>query len=635
MLAARDFRSLGELTRLFLSGKCVKYYLHLGIRSVFPLLALPLLSVTAPTYQVAQSSPNSSVADILPADTPLVGLVNTKVADWNALSRFQLFKVVYAGVKSFLPPDINFNYARDVDSWLGDEVALVLLPRVGTAPVTQDSNFLTLAPVKDETRLQQLLAQIKPNNKRQTVTQQQYKGVTILEFKTQPASTPPPSVPSRPPKSSSFAPLQFSFLEQLNLLPRWVLAAAPLPPNPPKPTSKQPAQEFAIALLPGLVVAASSPKPIQQLLDLPKGSETLLQNPAFQRTIQRPQVSPKLFTLYEDPNKFLPLLNSLVPSQIPFPLPNSFSAQQVKDYSSLDGFVLVQPEGLRFQVNAYRQIPRTVPLISPTEANQILERIPASSYSVSSSHNLKMQWQTAIATISAEPKLKPGLTELRNFVRTTTGLDLDREIVAWMDGNYALFAYPTKGGIAKLLDPKFNLGVGFLVQTSDRAAAEAALKKLDRFINSSSKGEVTAINRSVKGIPVTSWEIKGRANDGVLAYGWVDNDTLLITTGLGAIADLVPSSYQSLPKAYTFTTATNSLPSPNEGYFYINTGSLLSWAYGFVPPSQSNDPYLHVFKQIAGTINSFSATSSATAEREQFDSLVVLAPARAPNKVLP
>lgn len=611
---------------------------------MFPLLALPLLSVTAPTYQVAQSPPKASItiefhpaiADILPADTPLVGLVNTKVADWNALNRFQLFKVVYAGVKSFLPPDINFNYARDVDSWLGDEVALVLLPKVGTAPVTQDSNFLMLAPVKNETRLQQLIAQIKPSNK-QYITQQQYKGVTILEFKTQPpASTPPRSVPNRPPKSSSsFAPLAFSFVEQLNLLPRWVLTAALPPANPPKATSKQPAQEFAIAVTPGFVVAASSPTPIKQLLDLPKGSETLSQNPAFQRTIQRPQVSPKLFTLYEDPNKFLPLLNSLVSSQIPFPLPNSFTTQQVKDYSSLDGFVLVQPEGLRFQVNAYRQIPRTVPLISPTEANQILERIPASSYSVSSSRNLKMQWQTAIATISAEPKLKPGLTELRNFVRTTTGLDLDRDIVGWMDGNYALFTYPTKGGIAKLLDPKFNLGVGFLVQTSDRAAAEAALKKLDRFINSSSKGEVTATNRSVKGIPVTSWEIKGRANDGVLAYSWVNNDTLLITTGLGAIADLVPPSYQSLPKAYTFTTATNSLPSPNEGYFYINTGSLLSWAYGFVPPSQSNDPYLRVFKQIAGTINSFSATSSATAEREQFDSLVVLAPARASKNLLP
>ncbi len=575
--------------------------------------ALSLLSVTTPPNpQVTQPSPTPAVTTILPADAPVVILVNTKAADCETLSRFQLFQAAYAGVKSFLPTDMQFDYAKDVDSWLGDQVALAFMPKVGRSEVTLDSNFLMIAPVKDDSRLQQLLSQIKPG-KQERLTEYHYKGVTILEFKTLPPVPPPQSTPIPPQKPRPLTPVQSSR------------------PNLPQPNPNQPGQEFAIALLPGYVVAANTVKPIKQLLDLPKGRDTLAQNPQFQRTIQRPQVGPKLLTLYENPAKFLPLLNSLTKDpRLPFPLaPNSVSLEQLKDYSTLDGFLLVQPEGLHFQFNAYRQTPRTDRAnILSSEANQILARIPGTTYSAATGQNLKQQWQALVAVFNADPKLKANLNQFRSFVRTSTGLDVDRDIVDWMDGDYAYFAYP-KRGISSLVSPKFNSGLGFLVQTSNRAAAEATLKRLDQFVKSFSQGSVEATSRSIKGEPVTSWEAKGGSpSKSLFAYSWIDNNTLLIATGFGAMADLVPSPYQSLPRSYTFTTATNSLPSPNEGYFYLNMGSFLSWAYGFVPPSQLNDPYFRIFKQFIGTIYSISATSSATAEGEQVDGLAVLAPVR-------
>jgi len=496
--------------------------------------------------------------------------------------------------------------------------------------LTLDSNFLMIAPVKDDSRLQQLLSQIKPG-KQERLIEYHYKGVTILEFKTLPPVPPPQrsagsgplaalsqvqSTPIPPRKPSSLTPVQLSR------------------PNLPQPNPKQPGQEFAIALLPGYVVAANTVKPIKQLLDLPKGSDTLAQNPQFQRTIQRPQVGPKLLTLYENPAKFLPLLDSLAKDpRLPFPLaPNSISLEQLKDYSTLDGFLLVQPEGLHFQIDAYRQTPRTDRAnILSSEANQILARIPATTYSAATGRNLKQQWQALVAVFSADPKLKASLNQFRSFFRTSTGLDVDRDIMDWMDGDYAYFAYPTKGGIASLVSPKFNAGLGFLVQTSNRAAAEASLKRLDQFVKSFSQGSVEAASRSIKGESVISWEKKGgNPSKSLFAYSWIDNNTLLMATGFGAMTDLVPSPYQSLPRTYTFTTATSSLPSPNEGYFYLNMGSFLLWAYGFVPPTQFNDPYFRIFKQFIGTIYSISATSSATAEREQVDGLVVLAPVRKP-----
>jgi hypothetical protein len=50
-----------------------------------------------------------------------------------------------------------------------------------------------------------------------------------------------------------------------------------------------------------------------------------------------------------------------------------------------------------------------------------------------------------------------------------------------------------------------NLGIGFLVQTGDRTAAENTLKQLDASIESVSNREVVTTSHSINGIPVTSW----------------------------------------------------------------------------------------------------------------------------------
>ncbi|MEO1560265.1 MAG: DUF3352 domain-containing protein [Cyanobacteria bacterium J06632_19] len=133
---------------------------------------------------------------------------------------------------------------------------------------------------------------------------------------------------------------------------------------------------------------------------------------------------------------------------------------------------------------------------------------------------------------------------------------------------------------------------------------------------------------AIKNQAVTSWDAEGDSAKSLLAYSWVDDNTLILTTGYGAIADLVPQPYVALPSAYNFNTATISLPSPNSGYFYMNMGSLLSWIYGFVPQEYSNNLYFNMFKQAIGSVYSVSATTSSHVDREQADFLIVLAPVR-------
>ena len=554
------------------------------------LLAAPVTSNDKLTHPSVVPAP--AVSNILPADVPLIVMVNTQPEAWN-LSRFQLFQAASA-IPQFLPFVQQLHYTEDIGSWLGDQVALVMMP-VGSEAVTLDSSFLVLAPVKNESRLQAFLDKFK-FSEQQGIIKRQHKGTTILKLQL-PQSWQLPNVSSKPqglPKKRS----------------------------------------LEMAFLPGYIVAALTAKPIEQLIDTYKESDRLAQNPQFQKTVQHFRSHQTLFTLYENPAKFLPLVKSLAKdSSLPFPLllSSSVYSEQLQAYSTLDASLLGQTEGLRWQINAYRRTPKTdiANNILRPEASQVLAWLPAATYSLTAGSNLEQQWQTMAAAFSADPQLKDLLTQFRNFFHTSTGLDIERDVTAWMDGEYVFFLYPTKGGLSKLIGSNFNLGIGFLVQTSDRAAAEATLRKLEQSIKSRSDGAITVASRSIKGEPVTSWESQvGNSSQSLFAHSWVNSNTLLITTGLGAMADLVPQPYISLAKSYTFKTATRSLPQPNIGYSYINMGSFLSWFYGFLLP-QYDDPSLQAFKEIPGTIRSISATSSITTEREQYDGLVVLAPAKA------
>ena len=586
---------------------------------MLPLVELSLLTALtvppSPKHAVQPSLNPVSITTVLPADTPLVAFVNTKVEDWQSLNRFQLFKTVassamllpsglesrnmpliWESLAAILLPGLQFDYERDVQPWLGDKVALVMLPQVGSKAVSIDTNFLALAPVKDDRALKLLLDKLK--DKRQQVTQRQYKGITILEWKLLKPSQ------AHPPKPS-FLSSKNPSLPNLNKLKGKRIAVAFLPQY----------KHFAVAQI---------AQPIEQLIDT-SNSARLAHNPNFQKTSQNPHFNQALFTVYQNPAKYLAFINSLLKdSNYPNPI-TAIKPEQLQVYKSIDGFFWVKPEGLHLQVNTYFKAPQKKSANTPSSnAKPVLTRVPAPAYSTVTGRSLQQYWQAIATTFSYNPELEKGLAQFKNSFRSFTGLDIDRDVFAWMDGEYAFFFYPTKQGLLNSLYDKMNLSMGFLVQTSDRPTAEKTLQRLGTRMKSFSPGGMETSSHSISGIPIISWEAQQQS---FFAYSWVDNKTLLITPGLGAIKELLPQPRRLLTQDYNFTTATRSLPQPNSGYFYLNFGSSLSWAYNLIP-ADSSFPGFSTFKQAIGSIYSISATSSTIGNREQLDSLIILAPAR-------
>ncbi|MBE9208064.1 DUF3352 domain-containing protein [Nostoc sp. LEGE 06077] len=626
---------------------------------VSPIITVSLLSALAVASPVAETSETAAsttsitpaIANILPADAPLVGLVNTKVDAWTALNRFYLFERAFTAASKYLPPSFKLSYVREIESLLGDQVAFAFLPKVEGTTATIDNNFVMLAPIKDESRIQPFIDLLKSGDpKRVKVTE--YKGITIVEVQPpeQPKLPESPEAPEATPSPESSESNSETKLPELSPDP------AKTPKIERKPQLKQVSSQrksnlaaippilgnpdwlktrprgIAIATLPGYIVTGITAKPIEQIIDASQGNTTLAQNPQFQDTIKNPQYAKSLFSIYENLATFVPLINDITKDpSLPFPIlgGETINIEELKNFGSVNGFLTVEPEGLRFQATAYRQTPKSEKDEFQTEQPEaIASRLPAATYSAATGHNLNQKWLILAEAFSAKPQLKEYLTQLRSFVLSSTKLDLEKDILNWMNGDYAFFLFPSKGGLLGSV-PNLNLGIGMALETDNRAAAETTLKKLDEFIKSFSTGEVVVNTHNIKGQTVTSWDVGGEASQSLLAYNWVDEKTVVITTGFGAIQDLVPQPYIQLPSTYNFKTATNRLPSPNYGYFYLNGGSTLSWIYGFLP-SFFDDTNFRPWKPIIGSVYSLSATSSTTSDKEQFDFLMVLAPSRKP-----
>ena len=566
--------------------------------------------------QLQSTATNTEFANFLPSNTPLVAMVDTSSATWKKAGNFQLFQTAWNGISFLIPPQLKNGYATDIEPWLGEQVAFAFLPKDGSSGVTMESNFVTLAPVKDEQGLQPFLSKLKANA---NFTQRQYKGITILETKTNNSSTQP-SLPST--ENNSIPPVPKSPINKT------------IKPNIFKKPNVSKQNSLVIGILPGHLAVGSSTKAIERLINnSQQRAATLAQNAQFQKTIRQPQIDKPLFAMYQEPVGYIALVKELIKDPnlgLPqFDLDSLISSEQLQQYQSIGSFLTLQKEGMRFQVNTYP---------SPTfnqsyrnnniETQKILSRMPAATYSAVNGEKLNQRWQTIAQILSSQKEFENNLKMFRGFISSQTGLDFDRDIINWMDGEFALFMFPTKGGFFKTINPNLNMGLGLAVETSNRTAAETTLKKLGDLIISVSKGEVKIKETNIKNQPVTSWDINGDSNQSLLAYSWVDNNTLILTTGYGAITDLVPEPYVALPSTYNFKSATDSLPNPNAGYFYMNMGSLLSWIYGFVPPQYSNNQYFNMFKQAIGSVYSVSATSSSNVEREQLDLLIVLAPVR-------
>ena len=460
--------------------------------------------VSQTSYAVTSQPP--AVTTVLPSDVTGILLVDTTAEGWGRFNRFNPLPVPIAGPPGlpFIPSELNF--AENVQPWIGKRAAVVFMPGKDTKTDPKASTLL-LATVEDAGKFDDFLMKLRASRTEQTLQERQYKGIGILEW---PALAPPKPSPSSSPEGNS---TKLPSLKQFYVgeaLPDFglktskpVLTAVPSPegrnslssPEPLSQEEKSPTvskvyrPSLAIARLPGYVAMSATPATLERLIDRWESGTSLAETSDFQRTLRHPQFSRSLAVGYVNLAQLaeLDLNNASIPNPAGIPVPmqsiaslsnalKSLSGQA----SSADGFLWIQTQGVQGEANLYATVPQPdIAEIFPPNPNQALLQVPASTYMALTSHQTSQQVALSLEGIetaaAADPALKAGLDGMKKFFRELTGLDIEQDILPWMDGEYAFFMFPTKRGLFNVPTPT-NFGLGAMVQTSNRPAAEAALR---------------------------------------------------------------------------------------------------------------------------------------------------------------
>jgi hypothetical protein len=654
-----------------------------SVRSIACVLSL--FSGTAVAQPIEQPPPPSppAVSEVIPANVAGVFLTNTTNV-WGNLERFNPlpFPISAPGNIPLMPMTTNFQ--TDIQPWVGEWAAVVVLPAadstVATTPVSLNHSLLTIVPVTDKAGMMAYLDSVKvlrgEDPKERSIggaTLWEWEGDEIPQLEIPPEMPPdiPPGMPgtvglNHPvtqyltkawnlglkdriaqvnPKFPPLPPLILppykpriietpSYPVQESLPPSQPFPAEPEPEPFPFPT---PRPGLAIATFGNYLAVSSHPAALEQLIAAQTTLVPIANNPDFQRIFNHPEFGRSMVALYANTKQLSHVVATWEFPNFPQPpgSPLNFWATLLEplaqQYTTLEGWGWAGETGFRSQGRAYYRTPQPDFATPDSMADaQILTRIPGNSYITMNSRNLARQWQRVVESAKPDPQRQLVFDEFRRVVRENLDLDLEQDIISLFDGEYASFVFPTSKGLIPFYSPGLNIGIGIAFQTSDRPGMERLLALIEEKISSAANGGIQLTSTQIGGQPMTSVETP--LGDGTtlrtIAYGWVDHNTLLITTGSEPMAQLVPQPYGNLADSYTFQTAIAPFTKPNAGYFFLNAGSLFSFLNGFIPPELNQDPAAQPIRQLLGSVRSLGASSFSTPDWEQSDFHLVLSPVR-------
>ncbi|OUL27063.1 metalloendopeptidase [Nostoc sp. RF31YmG] len=214
---------------------------------------------------------------------------------------------------------------------------------------------------------------------------------------------------------------------------------------------------------------------------------------------------------------------------------------------------------------------------------KIVGQFPTDTFALVSGQGISRTWSTVLEQSKDYPEFNQAVAQVRQQLKAVANLDLDKEVLGWMDGEFALGTIPSNQGILASV----GFGGALLFDTSDRKTAEATLSKLDDLVK---KQSLNVAQRDISGKKITEWQIPQQG--ALLAHGWLDEDTLFVALG-SPIADAIATNKsQSLDNSDTFKAVTGSLQKPNGGYFYVDMDKTMTLVNRFavaqpVPPEAS------------------------------------------------
>ena len=469
-------------------------------------------------------------ANIIPGDALFAVSLTTDPQQWQKLRQFgtketqaELDKNLVHLRDRFLTNN-GYDFQKDIAPWVGDDIAIAILaPTTGNKPApkpvttnesaaSDQQSMVMVLPVKNSEIAKSILAQPKTLKQGKWIDRT-YQGIAI------------------------------------------------------KQSEGQAGQNFSAALLDGrFVVITDSPKATERAIDAYKNKTSLATTGGFTENFPKIANYQPFAQFYVN----VPTAAKIAAASPNRPLPAQVLAQ-LQNNQGLAGTITLESEGIRFKGVSWLNPNSQRVLVVENKAGKMQSRIPAETLMMLTGGNLQRLWRDYVLTSQGNPLSPIAPEQIRGGIKSLTDLDLDKDLLSWMKGEFSLSVIPATPKEGSPND--FRAGLLFMVQTSDayggqslRKSAEASISKLDEVMKNQYQFQVQP--GKVAGQPVVNWV----SPYGTLTatHGWLDGDVAFLVVGAPITDKIVPKPNYTLAGTLPFQKTVPTEPNPTNGQFFLD-----------------------------------------------------------------
>ncbi len=496
-------------------------------------------------------------SSLLPIDTVLSLTLTTEDKEWRKLQTFNIpetRKVILGqldAIDTVLKPH-NLNYKADIKPWIGD--------------------FITLATLTPEAAAQENLSETSKAWIFEIRNQGQAQRFFNENLQSADTSVPvqvPVQVPSQSPLSS--ATLQSYQGVELRTL---------------KPDSNN---ALTIAIVNQSFVMTTDIPTMREVIETAQGTTSLATQKRFQEAMAEISVHNSFAKLYLN----IPA-NTLQISEQEGRQLNQATLERLEEYEGFGSTISFSEEGLTLKNIAWLSPTAKVGLTVSQASKDIAKVLPEDTVMMMAGENFQEMWQEYQQGRETQVILPLSPKDFQAQVLKSTGINFEKTFLPWMTGDYVTAIVPQSQDKLK------RSGVVFMVQVSDKTAAEKAVQELEAELRQ--RHALHMSETRVNDLPVVIWRIP--PNFEVASRGWLDNKVLFFSVFAPVTDRITHSDGASLLKSPRFENATRSDISPKSGQFFFDipkTVALMESSTFLPKLAPAYQKYAREFEVIGGT----------------------------------
>lgn len=363
---------------------------------------------------------------------------------------------------------------------------------------------------------------------------------------------------------------------------------------------------FSSTVLEGrYLVISSAPDATDRVIDTFKGEASVASTPGYKNALEQLGTSSALARVYVN----VPEATKVAAANSVRPIAPE-ELEQLETNQGLAATVEVVSNGLLFKGITWLSNQAEQKLTPESLSLDLGEYVPSDTLIMLTGSNFNQVWNQYTTGVEGNPLAPLNPEGLKQGLLDTTGLNLEEDLLEWMDGPFAIAMVPADGSASPI-----PFGFAVMVNTGDRERADQTFASLDRVMQD--KYQVEINSETMGETEVTQWQLPFGIID--ISRGWLRDDLVMMTFGAAIANRLIAPAEDSLATNEAFNTSIPEGLSQQSGYFYADIERLFNQNLPLpiiMPPDQDN-----LFK----AFNSIGVTSAITSPRTtRYDLLVRL-----------